>query len=336
MNIPASHTIYMHDRADYNAFQEELSLNWKKNTEKPVWMNEAAMRKVKKKHHSYIRYLNTMDGQAYIQYTKARNTATKAIRHAKAEYEKQLAKESKTNNKAVWRYVNSKTKTRSGINHLMMKDGKLTTTDQEKAERLSEQYAETFTKEDLSNMPDFPAKPLSTPPLESIIITSMMVRTKLEALRVDKSPGLDAMHPRILKELATVIDVPLAMVFTRSLDEETLPSIWKSAVISPIFKKGQRNQAKNYRPVSLTSVICKIMERIVGEAIVKHMKQNNQDCPEQHGFTPGKSTVTNLLEALNVWTEALQHNLPVDVIFLDYQKAFDTVAPDQTDRILRY
>ena len=79
------------------------------------------------------------------------------------------------------------------------------------------------------------------------------------------------------------------------------------------------------RPVSLTSVICKVLEKIIVIQISEHLKANSLTCPAQHGFKAGRSTVTNLLGALNVWTEALMHRHPIDVIYLDYAKAFDTV-----------
>ena len=77
--------------------------------------------------------------------------------------------------------------------------------------------------------------------------------------------------------------------------------------------------------LSLKSVMCKIMEIIISENILEHIMSNSLHCPQQHGFTTGRSTTTNVLEAVNIWSEALSHNAPVDVIFLDYAKAFDTV-----------
>jgi len=147
----------------------------------------------------------------------------------------------------------------------------------------------------------------------------------LADLRADKSPGDDGIHPRVLKETSEVLALPLSILFQKSLDEGVVPSQWKDAVVTPIYKKGARKQPANYRPVSLTSVLCKLLERIVVEHISAHLSRNDLRAAEQHGFTKGKSTTTNLLEALNVWTEALQHSIPVDVVFLDYAKAFDTV-----------
>jgi len=96
-------------------------------------------------------------------------------------------------------------------------------------------------------------------------------------------------------------------------------------VVTPIFKKGSRAEVCNYRPVALTSVVCKVLETIIRNNIVKHMETNNLLSQHQHGFTRGRSCLTNLLETIEDWTAALEDGYGVDVLFLDYQKAFDTV-----------
>ena len=97
----------------------------------------------------------------------------------------------------------------------------------------------------------------------------------------------------------------------------------------PYSKKGDRTNRENYRPVSLTSVPCKIMESIIKESLVKHLEANKLLCEEQHGFQRGRSCLTNLLETLESWTQALDDGYGLDVIFLDYRKAFDSV-PQRT------
>jgi hypothetical protein len=295
-------------------------------------MNAAALRRVRKKHSSWIRYLNTMDGQNYLTYIQARNAASHAIRRARRQFEESLARECKKNNKAVWNYVNSRRKTKAGIGQLQKSDGSFTQSDTEAAEILSEQYYNTFTTEDTSDIPDIPDKPIITEQLHNINISIEEVCKVLKSLKVDKSPGLDEVHPRVLKEAANVLSKPLATIFQESLASGLLPSQWKDALISPIYKKGSRTIPANYRPVSLTSVVCKVLERIIVKHLTAHLKANLLQCEQQHGFTQGKSTVTNLLEAMNIWTEALMHGLPVDIIYLDYSKAFDTVPHE---RLLR-
>ena len=151
-----------------------------------------------------------------------------------------------------------------------------------------------------------------------------MVHKKPQSLRSDKSPSHDKLHPRILKELAKELATPLAIIY-KYINKGTLPSQWKEVIVTPISKKGCKSDPSNYRPVSLTSVVCKVLEIIITENILEHIKSNSLQCPQQHGFITGRSTTTNLLEAVSIWLEALSDNVPVDVIFLDYAKAFNTV-----------
>jgi len=94
---------------------------------------------------------------------------------------------------------------------------------------------------------------------------------------------------------------------------------------SPIFKKGNKHDASNYRPVSLTSVPCKVLESLIRDTVVARVDKQGfyDDC--QHGFVKGWSTHTNLLETLEAWTRIIEEGLELDVIYLDYRKAFDTV-----------
>ena len=117
----------------------------------------------------------------------------------------------------------------------------------------------------------------------------------------------------------------LTILFQESFNSGVLPTEWKEANICPIFKKGSRTQPCNYRPVALTSIVCKLMESIVRSKLVDHLERNKLISRHQHGFQKGKSCLTNLLETLEAWTEAIDKGNQVDCIFLDYQKAFDTV-----------
>ena len=356
---PPKRTIYKYDKGDYQTMRQMLDLDWENLLEnktideslavleenynyavksciptkktstntrrKPLWMNEKALRKVKKKHSSWVRYLNTKQGCDYAEFIKHRNKATHAINKARREYEASIAKECRKNPKGVWNYMKSTNKVKSRIPNLKKSDGSLTTTDEEIAEELNKQYYSVFTKETLENMPTFIAKTLLTNPLTTITIIKEDIAKILKTLHPRKAAGLDAIHPAVLREIADVISIPLQIIYQRSLDHAILPKKWLQAGVIPIFKKGATTDPANYRPVSLTSVLCKVLERIIVTHILRHLNANHLHAAQQHGFLPKKSITTNLLEALNIWTEALMHNLPVDVIYLDYAKAFDTV-----------
>ena len=161
--------------------------------------------------------------------------------------------------------------------------------------------------------------------LIDIEITEDIVEKKLRKLKVNKSAGPDGFHPRILSELSTSIKKPLCILFNKSLLEGRLPVAWKDAHITPIHKKGKQTLPGNYRPVSLTAVVGKLMESIVRDQLVNHMMDNGLFCDAQHGFVPGRSCMTQLLISLELWSEMLDSGAPVDVIYLDFRKAFDTV-----------
>ena len=291
---------------------------------KPSWLSNHALRKVKRKHSAWIRYLNTKDGEDYLRYISKRNEATHACKKARKDFETSLAKECRKNSKGVWKYIKSRKKN-SGIPNLKKKDNSFTKTSKEIAETLNEQYYSVFTDEDTSNIPQIPPKQLETPPLDTFTVTHEDVTKGLKNLKTDKSPGIDGIHPRPLKELADVLSTPVTMIFQKSLATGQLPRNWLDAVVSPIFKKGQRCLAENYRPVSLLCILCKLLESIITPQIVNHIKTNHLSCSQQHGFSKGRSTTTNLLEALNIWSEAMMHGIPLDILFLDYSKAFDSV-----------
>ena len=110
-----------------------------------------------------------------------------------------------------------------------------------------------------------------------------------------------------------------------SIRENEVPIDWRSAVIPPIFKKGCKNEAKNYRPVSLTSVVVKVLESIIREVLVRHLEENQVISDKQYGFRKNRSCLTNLLEYLDDLIDAVDEKECVDVNYLDCEKAFDRV-----------
>ena len=151
------------------------------------------------------------------------------------------------------------------------------------------------------------------------------VRNKLSKLRPDKSMGPDGFHPKLLRECADELSEPLSIIYALSYEEGSLPQDWKQANVTPIFKKGNKNEASNYRPVSLTSVVCKVMESIIRDELIKVTEANGIFPDEQHGFRTGRSCRTNLLETFEEWTKLIDKGSGFDAIYLDFRKAFDTV-----------
>ena len=144
-------------------------------------------------------------------------------------------------------------------------------------------------------------------------------------MKENKSPGVDGISPKILKEAVEQISTPLTHVFNMSLQERIVPLDWKEANIIPILKKGSRNKSVNYRPVSLTLVICKLLETIIRDHLMDFLIKHKLINSSQHGFLKARSCLTNLLCFLEEITKWVDDGSPVDVIYLDFQKAFDKV-----------
>ena len=201
----------------------------------------------------------------------------------------------------------------------------MTTSDTESAEELNNFLKSTFTVEKADNIPTLPTKIFDS--LSDIILTEEAIFYKLLALNGNKAPGPDALHPHLLKLCAASLTTPLFLLAQQSLTSGLLPDLWKRAHVTPIHKKRCKFQPSNYRPISLTSQVVKLIESVIREQLWDHLTKHRalNPCICQHGFVKHKSCFTNLLESHNAWTGALDSGLGVDVIYLDYSKAFDSV-----------
>ncbi|CAG2214927.1 unnamed protein product [Mytilus edulis] len=268
----------------------------------------------------YIKVVTNQDPEIRAEYNRVRNKTKSSVNKLKKKFEKGLSENAKANPKAIWSYVKSKSKTREGIGdlHTDPDDTKSPKTDddKEKAEILSEYFASVFTQEPDDEIPV--PNPINIEnELTDLIINKDMIMKHLKKLKIDKSPGPDKLHPRLLRETMESIAEPLSLIFNQSLNEKTVPKEWKNALVSAIFKKGNKSQAKNYRPVSLTSVVCKILEKIIREHIIKHMKLNRLFSNKQYGFISGRSTSLQLLEVIDKWTEAIDDGYELHLIIKD-------------------
>lgn len=292
---------------------------------KPKWMDHYCVRAVKRKYHAWKRFTYTRNYNDYQEYCKFRNKAAKAVHFSKKKHGKLIAENAKSSPKAFWSYVREQTKTRSGMGDLKTEQGDCVTDDKEKADLMNNFFASVFTDEDKSNIPDFEQRVNDDDCIDSVNIQSDFILKQLKALNVSKSCGPDDFHPMFLKECANELYVPITRLFQKSIAEGAIPDEWRKANVTCIFKKGSKSEPGNYRPVSLTSVICKLLERIVKRTVYEHLNKHDLLSNDQYGFRDNRSTVLQLLNVLEEWTLAIEENRQVDNVYFDFAKAFDTV-----------
>jgi hypothetical protein len=120
-----------------------------------------------------------------------------------------------------------------------------------------------------------------------LVIDEEKVKKRLHELNISKSPGPDGLHPRILHDLYEELGKPIAIIFKNSIENKNIPNEWREGCITALFKKGSRKMASNYRPVSLTCILCKVLETFIRDHIVNHMKRNTLFSPKQFSFISG-------------------------------------------------
>lgn len=293
----------------------------------PKWWNRHIRTLRKKRNRRWKKYRESGVYSDYEKYKRALNRVTAALRSSKKRYEKTLADGAKANPKKFFQYARSKTKSKDRVGPLKDSEGAVIQDNRIVAKTLNDYFASVFTHEDTSRLPTpthkFHGEEANA--LTDVTVTKDIVYQRLKAIKVDKAQGNDGMHPSLLSNLAEEISTPLAIIIERTLENEDVPEDWRQANVTPIFKKGEKSKAENYRPVSLTSQVSKTAESIIKEAIVDHITTYDTLNRTQHGFIKGRSCLTNLLTFLEEVTDMLDRKLPVDIVYLDFSKAFDKV-----------
>ena len=293
---------------------------------KPKWMDRKNLRQIKKKYNAFKRYLETRSGIDYQRYIIERNLSKRMIKNAKRGYETKIAYQAKSNPKNFWKYVQEKMKINTSINALKTDSGQMAVTDSEKAETLNNFFSSVFTRENLDNLPQM-TKSLNLEgiSLSEIRVTPMVVEAKLKNLDPSKAQGPDKIPAKILKELCKELSIPFSILFNKSLEKGRIPDDWKTADVVAIFKKGSKQDPSNYRPVSLTCVICKVLESIVRDVIVTYFNDFKIFADCQHGFRSKRSCMTQLIQVMDDLTVLTDDRKAIDIVYLDFRKAFDSV-----------
>ena len=259
--------------------------------------------------------------QSFYHFNQSNNLLKSELFNLQVAYEETLSTTRDVKPKLFHSYIRHKKVDRPGVGPLQINGSIVENTDL-MCEIFADAFSSVFVNEE-------PANPMphqsSSIGIDSIHITAELVYRRLCKLNTDSSTGPDGIHPRLLKECALELSIPLYILFKTSLDSGIVPEKWKITHVSPIFKKGSRCEALNYRPISLSSVLCKTLERIVTRELYSFLEYSNILIKEQFGFRPKRSVVDNLLITYDYITYYYEKGMVIDLILFDFQKAFDRV-----------
>ncbi|BHF73133.1 hypothetical protein SprV_0401620900 [Sparganum proliferum] len=295
----------------------------KKITSRPRWLKCSLKVEADRKQRLWKAYLRDKTNDSMNRYKAQRKRVKCLVYNARRDFEGNLLNYAGENPKLFFNYIRQSTRNRDPTPMIKRDDGVELYKDDEKAEHLSRFFQSVFTRDVAVPADHYNVDDVLT--IDSVVFTKAIVQEELLRLKEAKSPGPDEIPAKLLKELATELAEPVCLLFQASLDAGRLPPEWKTAWISPIHKSGSRASANNYRPVSLTSICCKAMERIIKRELMRFLEQHHLLSNAQHGFRRCRSCLTNLLYRLEQWTRAIDEGNVVYVAYIDFKMAFDSV-----------
>ncbi len=277
-----------------------------------------------KKHLLYRKWKRLGSAEAKKAYRVCCRECSSAIRNWRTVRERDIL--TCGNRGKFYRYVNEQRTLRTGVAPLNGTNGSLAVTDSEKAAVLGTQFCSVFTV-DNGRLPDITSGALPcTTSLCNFVISSESVRKVLCTLPMKYGDEPEGIPSAILHLLSYELAQPLAIIFSQSLISGILPDSWKVADITPVFKKGSASEPANYRPVSVTSSICRVFEKILVDHLFCHIRKHSLISDEQYGFVKRRSTELQLLTCVDSWAKALDSKLSTDIVLVDFAKAFDSVS----------
>ena len=302
---------------------------------KKEWFNRKCEECRRKKEEAWNKLRKGRNNRVDLweRYKTARNEYVRIRREEKINYEKNVIEKCKEEPKLFYRFINGKLKSKEGISNLKV-DGVIYEDAYSQAEIFNKSFQSVFTKE--SSFVES-CEVAGSQALEKVEVDVAEVKKIMETEDVRKCPGPDGVSNWILRECSDQLADKIHSIIVMSLRDSRVPKEWKKANITPIYKGGSKEDPLNYRPVSLTSVVAKICEKVVKVRWMNFLEENKLISEKQFGFRKGRSCMTSLISFYSrVIDEVQERDGWVDCVYLDLKKAFDKVPHKRLVRKLEY
>ena len=287
----------------------------------PPWYNSALIKICKEKQKYHKKYKLHGNPTDYKTFSLLRSRLKNLSHTNYTSYFKGIENEILNSSKRFWSYVKFK-KAASSVPNQLTYQNKTANNGEDICNLFSEYFASVFVPN--TSLPE--NHPVNVPgpaDIQGVQINVNVLENIIKELDTSKGAGPDGIPPLFIKACCKSIVLPLALLFSKSIQEGVFPLHWKKANITPVHKSGPKNDANNYRPISILCAFGKIFERIIYIQLFEATKLHI--CPEQHGFFTGRSTVTNLTLFTHDIIKFMEEGSQTDAIYTDYSKAFDKV-----------
>lgn len=283
----------------------------------PPWFSHSIIKDLKRKYHLLKKYRNTLDDSVFNEFKHIRSKIKKDIEHSYNNYLNTIEDNIKHDVKSFWSYVNSKKGT-STIPTTMEFNGDTFENPQDIVNNFAAFFKDSF------NLPSDASSTTSLSNTTTLYVKCFAeeeIIVALKKLKPKLTRGPDDIPAFVVRDCAYVLAKPLTILFNLSLKTGVYPSLWKVSRICPVHKKGSKNNIENYRPITIICNFAKVFEIALHRDVYAHVQ--GQITPMQHGFMCGRSTTTNLFCITQYIAQNVDMNLQVDVLYLDFSKAFD-------------
>lgn len=294
----------------------------------PIWYSPALIKIIREKskvHKKWKRWSNPRDYDEFALLRKRQQRVQGVCFHKFTKHSQKMIRFSP---KYFWTYVKSKRGGSSYPSEFILGNNKYTG-GANICTAFNSFFKSVFITPSSSSSTSTPANSTSSVSIDGIgcvVVDSKMVRKLLVALDRGKGPGCDRVPPVFLIKCADSLATPITLLFKKSLESMVFPTIWKRANILPIHKKGTKSSIENYRPISILNTISKVFEKIIYSHIYPVITHGITSA--QHGFLKSRSTVSNLSVFSNYVINEMENGGQVDVVYTDFEKAFDRVDHD--------
>ena len=290
-----------------------------------TWVNRTCRRLFRRKRRAYNKARRTNREQDWENFRELRRETQRACNKAAADHvARRVSTDTDKTRKSLYKYIKNSRTDNNGVSTLEV-DGRSFSTPKEKANALNRQFSSVFSPIS-DSVPDLgPAKATTIP---DIVFEVNGIQKLLKNTKTNKSSGPDNISAKFLKETGDELAPALTLLFQASMHQSQIPEDWRHARVSPQYKTGKNNRSvpANYRPISLTCIVCKMMEHCVTSHLMGHLDKHNLLTDYQHGFRKKRSCETQLILTVDDISKALKDQKQVDCILLDFAKAFDKVS----------